>query len=80
MGTSWEAVKRECLNRLGWKRSVPSYVDLRQLYAAAALCVISSSSSSNCLLYLPIVFFYYTCLGLNKRIVPNSKLPKIISL
>jgi len=34
MGTSWEGVKREALNRLGWRRSVLSCVGLRQLGAA----------------------------------------------
>ena len=29
MGTSWEGVKREALNRLGWRRSVHSFVGLR---------------------------------------------------
>jgi hypothetical protein len=33
MGTSWEDVKREVLNRLGWRRSVRSCVDLRRLDA-----------------------------------------------
>ena len=36
MGTSWEGVKREVLNRLGWRRSVHSCVDLRQLGAAVS--------------------------------------------
>jgi len=26
MGTSWEDVKREALNRLGWRRRVRSYI------------------------------------------------------
>ena len=34
IGTSKEGVKREALNRLGWRRSVCSYVGLRQLSAA----------------------------------------------
>jgi hypothetical protein len=33
MGTSWESVKREALNRLGWRRIVRSCVGLRQLGA-----------------------------------------------
>ena len=28
MGTSWEGVERETLNRLGWRRRVRSYVGL----------------------------------------------------
>ena len=35
MGTSWEGVKREALNRLGW-RSVRSCVGLRRLGAAVS--------------------------------------------
>jgi hypothetical protein len=31
MGTLWVGVKREALNRLGWRRSVPSFVGLRKL-------------------------------------------------
>ena len=31
METSWEGVKREALNRLGWRRSVRSCVGLRRL-------------------------------------------------
>ena len=34
MGTSWEGVKREALNRLGWRKSVRSCVGLRRLGAA----------------------------------------------
>ena len=34
MGTSWKGVKREALNRLGWRRSVRSCVGLRWLGAA----------------------------------------------
>ena len=34
IGTSWEGVKREALNRLGWRRSVRSCVGLRWLGAA----------------------------------------------
>ena len=34
MGTSWEGVKREALNRLGWRRSVCSWVGLRWLGVA----------------------------------------------
>ena len=38
MGTSWEgvSVKREALNRLGWRRSVSSCVGLRRLGAAVS--------------------------------------------
>ena len=36
MGTSWEGVKREALNRLGWRRSVRSCVGLRWLGAAVS--------------------------------------------
>ena len=36
MGTSWEGVKREALNRLGWSRSVRSCVGLRRLGAAVS--------------------------------------------
>ena len=36
MGTSWEALKREALNRLGWRRSVRSCVGLRRLDAAVS--------------------------------------------
>ena len=36
MGTSWEGVKREALNRLRWKRSVRSCVSLRWLGAAVS--------------------------------------------
>ena len=36
MGTSWEGVKREALDRLGWRRSVRSCDDLRRLGAAAS--------------------------------------------
>ena len=35
-GTSWEGVKREALNRLGWRRSVRSCVGLRRLGAAVS--------------------------------------------
>jgi hypothetical protein len=31
IGTSWEGVKSEVLNRLGWRRSVCSCVGLRRL-------------------------------------------------
>ena len=34
IGTSWQGVKREALNRLGWWRSVRSCVGLRRLGAA----------------------------------------------
>ena len=33
-GKSWEGVKRQALNRLGWRRNVNSYVCLRQLGSA----------------------------------------------
>ena len=36
MGTSWEDVKREALNRLGWRRSVRSCVGLRWLVDAVS--------------------------------------------
>ena len=36
MGTSWEGVKREALNRLDWRRSVRSCVGLRWLDAAVS--------------------------------------------
>ena len=36
MGTSWAGLKRETLNRLGWRRSVRSCVGLRQLGAAVS--------------------------------------------
>ena len=36
MGTSWAGVKREALNRLGWRRSVRSCVGLRRLGAAVS--------------------------------------------
>ena len=36
MGTLWEGVKSEALNRLGWKKSVRSCVDLRRLGAAVS--------------------------------------------
>ena len=50
MGTSWEGVKREILNRLGWRRSVPNCVGLRWL-GAAVNCYSSSSSSSSSKLF-----------------------------
>ena len=34
MGTSWEGIKREASNRLGWRRSIHSCVGLRQFCAA----------------------------------------------
>jgi len=37
MGIFWESVKREALNRLGWKRTELSRVDLRRL-GAAVIC------------------------------------------
>ena len=36
MGTTWEGVKREALNRLGWRRSMCSCVGLRRLGAAVS--------------------------------------------
>ena len=36
MGTSWEGVKREALNRWGWRRSLRSCVGLRRLEAAVS--------------------------------------------
>jgi len=36
MGTSWESIKREALNRLEMRRSVQGYVGLRQLGAAVS--------------------------------------------
>ena len=36
MGTSWEVVKKEALNRLGWRKSVRSCVGLRRLGAAVS--------------------------------------------
>ena len=36
MGTSWEGVNKEALNRLGWRRSVRSCVGLRRLSAAVS--------------------------------------------
>ena len=36
MGTSWAGVKREALNRLGWRRSLRSCVGLSQLGAAVS--------------------------------------------
>ena len=36
MGTSWEGVKREALNRLGWRRGVRSCIGLRGLGAAVS--------------------------------------------
>jgi len=36
METSWEEVKMEALNGLGWRRSVRSCVDLRWLGAAVS--------------------------------------------
>ena len=36
MGTSWEDLKREALNRLGWRRSMCSSVCLRRLSAAVS--------------------------------------------
>ena len=36
MGTSLERVKREALNRLGWRRSVRSCVGLRRIGAAVS--------------------------------------------
>ena len=36
MGTSWDGVKREALNRLGWRRRVRSCVGLLRLGAAVS--------------------------------------------
>ena len=36
MGTFWEGVKREALNRFGWRRSVHSSVGLRWLHAVVS--------------------------------------------
>jgi len=36
MGTSWEGVKREALNRLGWRRSVHSCDGFSWLSAAVS--------------------------------------------
>ena len=36
MGTLWDGVKREALNRLGWRRSVRSCVGLRLLSSAVS--------------------------------------------
>jgi len=36
IGTSWEGVKREAVNGLGWKRSVLSCVGLMQVGAAVS--------------------------------------------
>jgi len=36
MGTSWEGIKREALNRLGWRTRMRSCVDLRRLGAAVS--------------------------------------------
>jgi hypothetical protein len=36
MGTSWAGVKREALNRLGWRRSMRNSVGLRGLGAAVS--------------------------------------------
>ena len=40
IGTSWEGVKREALNRLGWRKSVRSCAGLRRLSAAIELLVV----------------------------------------
>ena len=40
MGTSWEGVKREALNRLCWRRSVCSCVGLRWLGVWSELLVV----------------------------------------
>ena len=39
MGTSWEGVKREVLNRLGWRRSVRSCVGLQAAWFNGELLV-----------------------------------------
>ena len=36
MGTSWEGVKREALNRLGWRRSPRTCVGIRRLGAVVS--------------------------------------------
>ena len=36
MGTSWEGVKREALNRLGWRKRMRCCVGLRRLGAAVS--------------------------------------------
>jgi len=36
MGILWEVVKKEALNRLGWRRSVRSCFGLRRLGAAVS--------------------------------------------
>ena len=36
MGTSWEGVKREALNRFGWRRSMRSCFGLRRLGTAVS--------------------------------------------
>jgi hypothetical protein len=36
IGTSWESVKREALNRLGWRRSVRICVGLRRLCSSVS--------------------------------------------
>ena len=41
MGTSWEGVKRETLNRLGLRRSLRSCVSLRQLRATVELLLVA---------------------------------------
>ena len=38
MGTSWEGIKRDALNRLGWRRSVRSCIGIRRLGAAVSYC------------------------------------------
>ena len=37
-GTFWEGVKRETLNKLGWRRSARSCVGLRRLGATVSCC------------------------------------------
>ena len=36
LGTSWEGVKREALNKLGWRRSMRRCVGIRRLDAAVS--------------------------------------------
>jgi len=36
MGNTWEGVKREALNKLGWERSVRTWVGLKWLGAGVS--------------------------------------------
>ena len=47
LGTSWEGVKGEASNRLGWSRSLRSCVGLRRLGAAVS-CSSSKAVSCSC--------------------------------